>query len=84
MSTNYIAGNGEQGTENKKSPSMPNPGSEASPERSSFESACRIWGEVKTQAPQFATARLGLILFFQQILKFLLSEGLGVFDPSET
>jgi len=48
-----------------------------------FESACRIWGEVKTQTPQLATARLGLILAVQQILKLLLSEVLGVFAPSE-
>ena len=46
-----------------------------------FESACRIWGEVKTQTPQLATARLGLILAVQQILKLLLSEVLGVFAP---
>lgn len=48
-----------------------------------FERDCRIWGEVKTQTPELSTARLGLILAVQQILKSLLSEVLGVFPPSE-
>lgn len=48
-----------------------------------FERDCRIWGEVKTQIPELATARLGLILAVQQMLKLLLSEVLGVFAPSE-
>ncbi|MGK7901083.1 MAG: DALR anticodon-binding domain-containing protein [Hormoscilla sp.] len=48
-----------------------------------FERDCRIWGEVKTQKPELATARLGLILAVQKMLKLLLSEVLGVFAPSE-
>lgn len=43
-----------------------------------FYAQCRIWGEVKTEAPQLAQARLGLILATQSLLWLLLHERLGV------
>ncbi len=47
-----------------------------------FYSTCRIWGEVKTQTPQLAQARLGLVGVTQKILRSLLDH-LGVTAPSE-
>ncbi|WP_044170028.1 DALR anticodon-binding domain-containing protein [Kamptonema formosum] len=48
----------------------------------SFHSACRIWGEVKTQSPKLAQARLGLILATLSALRLLLYR-LGVPAPEE-
>lgn len=48
-----------------------------------FYSQCRIWGEVKTENPQLAQARLGLILATQPLLHFLLQDLLGVLAPLE-
>jgi arginyl-tRNA synthetase len=49
----------------------------------SFYSRCRIWGEVKTQAPKLAQARLGLVAITQGLLRSLLQEKLGVPAPVE-
>lgn len=48
-----------------------------------FYSQCRIWGEVKTETPKLAQARLGLILATQTLLQFILQELLGVIAPLE-
>ena len=48
-----------------------------------FYSQCRIWGEVKTENPQLAQARLGLILATQPLLHLLLQDLLGVLAPLE-
>ncbi len=48
-----------------------------------FYSQCRIWGEVKTENPQLAQARLGLILATQPLLHLLLQDLLGVPAPLE-
>ena len=48
-----------------------------------FYSQCRIWGEVKTENPQLAQARLGLILATQSLLHLLLQDLLGVPAPLE-
>ena len=46
-----------------------------------FYSRCRIWGEVKTQAPQLAQARLGLVAVTQGFLRSLLEDQMGVPAP---
>jgi DALR anticodon binding domain len=46
-----------------------------------FYSQCRIWGEVKTQTPQLAQARLGLVMATQALLHLLLQNLLGVAAP---
>jgi hypothetical protein len=48
-----------------------------------FYSACRIWGEVKTETPQLAQARLGLVGITQKLLRSLLQNHLHVTAPSE-
>ncbi|NEP58605.1 MAG: hypothetical protein F6K31_16565 [Symploca sp. SIO2G7] len=48
-----------------------------------FYSSCRIWGEVKSQAPQLAQARLGLVAVTQILLRSLLQEQLGILAPVE-
>ncbi|HEY9612937.1 DALR anticodon-binding domain-containing protein [Allocoleopsis sp.] len=48
-----------------------------------FYSACRIWGEVKTETPQLAQARLGLVAVTQKLLRSLLEDQLGVTAPPE-
>jgi arginyl-tRNA synthetase len=47
-----------------------------------FYSACRIWGEVKTESPKLAQARLGLIVATLSVLRLLLYR-LGVPAPDE-
>lgn len=48
-----------------------------------FYSCCRIWGEVKVQAPHLAQARLGLVMATQVILQLLLQDMFGVYAPLE-
>lgn len=48
-----------------------------------FYSSCRIWGEVKTQTPKLAQARLGLVGVTQASLRSLLQDQLGVPAPVE-
>ncbi|MBE9120401.1 hypothetical protein IQ269_06150 [Tychonema sp. LEGE 07199] len=48
-----------------------------------FYSQCRIWGEVKTETPKLAQARLGLILATQSLLRFILEELLSAVAPVE-
>jgi arginyl-tRNA synthetase len=48
-----------------------------------FYSNCRIWGEVKTQTPKLAQARLGLLGVTQGLLRSLLQDQLGVPAPLE-
>ena len=48
-----------------------------------FYSQCRIWGEVKTEQPKLAQARLGLILATQSLLRFILEELLNTIAPVE-
>ncbi|MCC3418927.1 MAG: hypothetical protein JGK24_30190 [Microcoleus sp. PH2017_29_MFU_D_A] len=48
-----------------------------------FYSQCRIWGEVKTEQPKLAQARLGLILATQSLLRFILEELLNAIAPIE-
>ncbi|NEP15208.1 MAG: hypothetical protein F6K14_34575 [Symploca sp. SIO2C1] len=48
-----------------------------------FYSSCRIWGEVKSQTPKLAQARLGLVAVTQVLLRSLLQEHLGVVAPLE-
>jgi arginyl-tRNA synthetase len=48
-----------------------------------FYSSCRIWGEVKTQTPKLAQARLGLVEVTRGVLRSLLQDQLGVPAPVE-
>ncbi len=48
-----------------------------------FSKHCRIWGEVKTQTPKLAQARLGLVAVTQGLLRSLLEDCLGVCAPVE-
>lgn len=48
-----------------------------------FYRSCRIWGEVKSQTPQLAQARLGLVAVTQILLRSLLQEHLGIFAPMQ-
>ena len=48
-----------------------------------FYSTCRIWGDVKTETPKLALARLGLVGVTQKLLRSLLQEHLGVSAPIE-
>lgn len=48
-----------------------------------FYSSCRIWGEVKTQTPKLAQARLGLVGVTQVSLRSLLQDQLSVPAPLE-
>lgn len=48
-----------------------------------FYSRCRIWGEVMTQTPKLAQARLGLVAVTQQLLRSLLQDQLGITPPLE-
>ncbi|HAA32175.1 MAG TPA: hypothetical protein DCE56_36330, partial [Cyanobacteria bacterium UBA8553] len=48
-----------------------------------FYSNCRIWGEVKTQTPKLAQARLGLVVVTLVSLRSLLQDQLGVSAPVE-
>jgi hypothetical protein len=48
-----------------------------------FSKHCRIWGEVKTQTPKLAQARLGLVAVTQGLLRSLLQDDLGVSAPVE-
>jgi len=48
-----------------------------------FFKHCRIWGEVKTQTPKLAQARLGLVAVTQGLLRSLLKDCLGVSAPVE-
>jgi arginyl-tRNA synthetase len=48
-----------------------------------FYSQCRIWGEVKTETPKLAAARLGLVLATQSLLRFMLVNLLDAVAPLE-
>lgn len=48
-----------------------------------FYSNCRIWGEVKTETPDLAQARLGLVALTQALLRSLLCNQLASFAPLE-
>ncbi|MEC4985602.1 MAG: DALR anticodon-binding domain-containing protein [Oscillatoria sp. PMC 1068.18] len=48
-----------------------------------FDASCRIFGEVKTQTPQLAQARLGLVAATQKGLNWYLQELVGVSAPLE-
>lgn len=48
-----------------------------------FYRHCRIWGEVKTETPELAQARLGLLVATQSLLRFLLENILETIAPLE-
>jgi arginyl-tRNA synthetase len=49
----------------------------------SFYRHCRVWGEVKTQTPHLAQARLGLVGITQSVLGLMLQDILGATAPAE-
>ena len=48
-----------------------------------FDAACRIFGEVKTELPELAQARLGLVWVTRLVLEQMLSQGLNAIAPTE-
>jgi arginyl-tRNA synthetase len=46
-----------------------------------FWGDCRMWGEVKSQYPELARMRLGLVLATRVVLKLLLVDKLGLIAP---
>lgn len=48
-----------------------------------FYRVCRLWGEVKIQVPVLVTARLGLVMATQKVLRVLLEEVLDLSAPTE-
>lgn len=48
-----------------------------------FYAACRIFSEVRTQMPELAQARLGLVWVTRLVLKRLLNDGLNAIAPTE-
>lgn len=48
-----------------------------------FYAACRIFSEVRTQIPELAQARLGLVWVTRAVLKRLLNDGLNAIAPTE-
>lgn len=48
-----------------------------------FDAACRIWGDVRTEQPLLAQARLGLVRATRAVLRLVLCEWLQTDAPSE-
>jgi len=69
--------------DSSKNPNWEKLGQEISLSWEDFYRQCRIWGEVKTETPELAQARLGLLMATQAMLKLLLEDYLSVPAPLE-
>ncbi|MGF1491711.1 MAG: hypothetical protein ACFBSC_04510, partial [Microcoleaceae cyanobacterium] len=48
-----------------------------------FQSQCQIWGQVQQESPELSKARLGLLVGYHALFRFILQHKLGIMAPLE-